>query len=94
MTKKKTEMSHPVAITVRLCLWEIIGYEKIEQSSILTSARDWKVSIDMGGRLKIPVEISVTNLGPDITIILKETKQLILIDLAVPAEILLNYPCS
>ena len=62
------------------------GSEKVEQSSILSSAKDWKLSTDLEGRLKIPAEISVTNLRPDITITSEETKQLILIELTVPTE--------
>ena len=61
-----------------------IGSEKIEPSSILSSARDWKLSIDLEGRLKILAEISVTNLRPDITIFSEETKQLLPIELTVP----------
>ena len=60
------------------------GSEKIEPSSILSSARDWKLSIDLEGRLKILAEISVTSLRPDITIFSEETKQLLPIELTVP----------
>ena len=62
------------------------GAGKPEQSSILSSASDWILSIDLEGRLKIPADISVTNLRPDITIKSNETKQLILIELTVPTE--------
>ena len=44
------------------------------------------MSVDLEGRLKIPSEITVTNLRPDMILISKDTKQLGIIELTVPIE--------
>ena len=57
-----------------------------KQNSYLDTAQDWKMSVDLEGRLKIPSEITVTNLRPDMILISKDTKQLGIIELTVPIE--------
>ena len=47
---------------------------------ILASANDWKLTVDLVHRLKVPQEGAVTELRPDIT------KQMAIIELAVPTE--------
>ena len=42
--------------------------------------------MDIEGRLKIPAEVAVTNLRPDITITSMKTKQMAIIELTVPTE--------
>ena len=44
------------------------------------------MSVDLEGRLKIPSEITVTNLRPDMILISKDTKQLGIIELTVQIE--------
>ena len=44
------------------------------------------MSVDLEGRLKIPSEITVTHLRPDMILISKDTKQLGIIELTVPIE--------
>ena len=52
----------------------------------LTSTKDWKMSVDIGKSLKIPPEITFTNLRPDITLISNQTKQIGIVELTVPNE--------
>ena len=52
----------------------------------LSSTKDWKVRVDLDGRLKVPEEIAITNLRPDILLISQKTKQLGIIELTVPSE--------
>ena len=52
--------------------------KKIERGNIcyLSSAKDWTMRVDLESRLKIPEEIVVTSLRPDVIVISKTTKQL------------------
>ena len=59
---------------------------EIYKASFLDSARDWKLEVDLGGRLKIPTEITTTNLRPDMMLISDQTKQVNFIELTVPSE--------
>ena len=54
--------------------------------SYLNSANDWRLDVDIGGRLKVPTEISETNLRPDMMLISYQTKQVSFIELTVPSE--------
>ena len=62
--------------------------EKQERSTgnYLSSAKDWKMAVDLDRKLQIPREVSTTNLRPDITIISRRTKQFGMIELTVPSE--------
>ena len=60
--------------------------EKPRYRNILDPARDWEMRIDLEKRVKIPPEISVTNMRPDILIISKSSKQMIMVELTVPHE--------
>ena len=65
--------------------------EKVEKTpyqgeSYLSEAKDWKMSVDLEGGLKIPVEVCTTNLRPDIIIVSKSTKQMGIVELTVPIE--------
>ena len=60
--------------------------EKLRYMNILDSARDWELSIDLEKRVKIPPEITVTNLRPDVIIVSKSAKQMIMVELTVPHE--------
>ena len=55
-------------------------------NSYLNSANDWRLDVDIGGRLKVPTEISETNLRPDMMLISYQTKQVSFIELTVPSE--------
>ena len=52
----------------------------------LASANDWKLTVDLADRLKIPKEVMETDLRPDITITSQDTKQMAIIELTVPSE--------
>ena len=54
--------------------------------NILDPARDWEMRIDLEKRVKIPSEISVTNMRPDILVISESSKQMIMVELTVPHE--------
>ena len=58
----------------------------IQQESILSSAKDWRMSVDLGEKLKIPADVAVTDLRPDIVVVSKETRQMAVIELTVPTE--------
>ena len=44
------------------------------------------MEVDLGGRLKVPTEITTTNLRPDMMIISSKTKQASIVELTVPSE--------
>ena len=60
--------------------------KQVQQNSILSTAKDWKLSVDIGDKLKVPAPVAVTNLRPDITITSVKTKQMAIIELTVPTE--------
>ena len=82
--------SEPIAIEKRAIVFlregEKQATEKPKYKSILDSARDWEMHIDLERRVKIPPEISVTNMRPDILITSQLTKQMIMVELTVPRE--------
>ena len=55
--------------------------KQVQQSLILTTAKDWKLSLDIGDKLKIPTSVAVTILRPAaaMTITAVETKQMVII---------------
>ena len=55
-------------------------------ATYLSTARDWKLEVDLDKQLKVPGEICITNLRPDMLLISKSTKQLGIIELTVPSE--------
>ena len=57
-----------------------------QPESYLSTARDWKLSVDLGQKLKIPIAVSATNLRPDIIIVSGKTKQMGIVELTVPSE--------
>ena len=54
--------------------------------SYFDSAKDWTLSVDLERQLKIPIEVTITNLRPDIIVFSKKTKQLGVVELTVPSE--------
>ena len=56
------------------------------EDSYLNSANDWKLEVDLDGRLKVPIEVTTTNLRPDMMVISRQTKQVGFIELTVPNE--------
>lgn len=53
---------------------------------MLSTARDWVMIVDLERQLKIPTHITQSKLGPDFILVSEATKQLILLELAVPWE--------
>ena len=52
----------------------------------LSSAKDWKMSVDLENSLQVPKEVTLTNLRPDITLTSRKTKQMGIVELTVPSE--------
>ena len=61
-------------------------HKPTQKETILSSAKDWKMTVDLGEKLKIPESIAITDLRPDIIVVSKETKQVAIIELTVPTE--------
>ncbi len=53
---------------------------------LLSTARDWAMTVDLERQLKIPTHITQSKLRPDIILVSEATKQLILLELTVPWE--------
>ena len=60
--------------------------EEGENYNYLSAAKDWKLSVDLGSSLKIPSEVCLTNLRPDLILVSRNTKQLGIVELTVPNE--------
>ena len=52
----------------------------------LSSAKDWRMTLDLDTSLKIPAEICVTSLRPDLMVISKSSRQIVIVELTVPNE--------
>ena len=59
---------------------------KMPRGNYLSTAKDWEMSTDLKNNLKVPKEVTFTNLRPDITLISKSTKQFGIVELTVPSE--------
>ena len=58
----------------------------ITVASFLNTARDWKLQVDLGRRVKIPEYIMSTQLKPDLILTSDLTKQMVVMELTVPLE--------
>ena len=56
------------------------------QDSFLNTATDWKLRVDLDCKLRVPAEVTVTDLRPDMLIVSESTKQMAIIELTVPSE--------
>ena len=54
--------------------------------SYLDGAIDWKLMVDLGGNLKFPRQVAITNQRPDMILMSEATKRIGLIELTVPSE--------
>nr|BAC82598.1 reverse transcriptase [Takifugu rubripes] len=53
---------------------------------LLTTARHWKLQVDLGRQLNFPEHISATSLCPDMVLTSESMKQVVLVELTVPWE--------
>ena len=53
---------------------------------LLVAARDWKLLVDLKGQLKFPPDVATTTLRPDVLLLSRATKRVVLIELTVPWE--------
>ena len=52
----------------------------------MDGARDWRLLVDLDGKLRVPHKIVETELRPDMLLISDSTKRMGLIELTVPSE--------
>lgn len=57
-----------------------------EEPSILANAHDWELQVDIGKKLVFPQDIVATNLRPDMLLVSKSNKTIIIMELTVPWE--------
>ena len=62
------------------------SHTETETRCYLDSASDWRLLVDLDGRLKVPEEVAVTNMRPDILLISDITKKVGIVELTVPGE--------
>ena len=55
-------------------------------SSVLSTAQDWELIVDVGKQLQIPHEIVITNMRPDIVLFSRKQKTVCILELTVPWE--------
>ena len=60
--------------------------QKLEPDNYLDSTVDWKLKVDLDSRLKVPVEVTDTDLRPDMILVSERTKRMGIIELTVPSE--------
>ena len=61
-------------------------HTETETRCYLNSASDWRLTVDLDGRLKAPGEVAVTNMRPDMLLISDMTKKMGIVELTVPGE--------
>ena len=54
--------------------------------TFLEGARDWRLSVDLDRRLKVPEQVAKTELRPDMLLISEATKKMGVVELTVPNE--------
>ena len=59
---------------------------KTSPRSFMDGARDWRLLVDLDGKLRVPHKIVETELRPDMLLISDSTKRMGLIELTVPSE--------
>ena len=57
-----------------------------EARSLMSSAPDWQLRVDLGKQLKFPFHVTSSRLRPDIVLFSDSTKQVVLLELTVPWE--------
>jgi len=60
--------------------------EARQPTGVLPTSNDWDLKVDLGKQLRFPPEIVETSLRPDIILVSKNSKQVIMIELTVPWE--------
>ena len=60
--------------------------ERDQLPGYFDSAKDWRIQVDLGRQVKIPIEVMKTNLRPDIVMSSSATKSLGIVELTVPSE--------
>ena len=60
--------------------------EPCVRNSYFDTATDWQVMVDLKGSLRIPSNITITNLRPDMVLVSQSTQQLGIVELTVPNE--------
>ena len=48
--------------------------------------KDWLLSVDIEGQLKVPTDVTITSPRPDLTLISRSTRQFGIIELTMPTE--------
>lgn len=51
---------------------------------LLNTAQDWRLSVDLGSKLKFPQHVAETTLRPDIVLVSEATKNIVMLELTVP----------
>ena len=54
--------------------------------SILARARDWEIQVDLRKKLVFPEEVAVTRLRPDMVLLSRSSKSILIVELTVPWE--------
>ncbi|CAM4625186.1 unnamed protein product [Leuciscus chuanchicus] len=62
------------------------GTEAKNPPSILQQASDWELTIDLKRKLVFPQDVAVTSLRPDMVLLSRSTKTIIVVELTVPWE--------
>ncbi|XP_029943214.1 uncharacterized protein LOC115385372 [Salarias fasciatus] len=63
-----------------------VEHQTSSSGGLLTTARDWKLRVDLGRHFKFPEIILATTLRPDVVLTSESTKQVVLVELTVPWE--------
>ena len=65
--------------------------ENFQQESYLSEAKDWKLTADLERGLRIPNQVCITNLRPDIIFVSNKSKQMGIVELKYHVKCELKY---
>ena len=60
--------------------------QPLSSQTLLLQANDWEFLFDLNEQLQFPPEVAVTSLRPDVVILSRSTKTVIMLELTVPLE--------
>ena len=84
--KKPTGQTKPTFINFIQEGGKALMNNRSTEIGLLVAARDWELLVDLKGQLKFPPDVATTTLRPDVLLLSRATKRVVLIELTVPWE--------
>ena len=90
--KKPTGQTKPTFINFVQEGGKALTNNSSTDTGLLAAARDWELLVDLKGQLKFLPDVATTTLHPDVLLLSRATKKVVLIELTVPFEERIEEP--